>query len=142
MEIKDLMNRKVNEIMTRQVLTTRPEALVRDVARRMALMKIGASVVVNDQEKVVGIFTERDLLKYFVAQGDNAKSITIEEAMTKSPVTLGRDEDMTALLQSMESGKFRHLPVVHDGKLVGIVSIRDAFKMLGELVQLVVKAEA
>jgi CBS domain-containing protein len=122
------MQRKiVPDIVKDQVIALiAPTATVREAAEIMAERHIGA-LLVGDGDKMVGIFTERDVLTRVVAHGLNPDSTAIETVMTKNPDTVRPDEIALGALERMRSQGYRHLPVVEDDKLVGIVSIRDLY---------------
>jgi CBS domain-containing protein len=114
-------------IATRQTLTTfAADVTVRQAARVMAERHIGA-VLVTANGRLDGIFTERDLLNRVVALGKDPDKVTIGEVMTRNPDTVGPDATALDTLIRMQTKGYRHLPVVDDGELVGIVSVRDLF---------------
>jgi CBS domain-containing protein len=114
-------------IATRQTLTTfAADVTVRQAARVMAERHIGA-VLVTAGGRLDGIFTERDLLNRVVALGKDPDKVTIGEVMTRNPDTVGPDATALDTLIRMQTKGYRHLPVVDDGELVGIVSVRDLF---------------
>jgi CBS domain-containing protein len=106
-----------------QVLTITPDSTLREAAERMNARTVGAAVVMDGGD-VVGIFTERDLLRA-VARGEGAEGTAVADFMTSNPVTLPSDHSPSEAAQIMTDRKFRHIPVVDAGELVGIVSIRD-----------------
>ena len=85
---------------------------------------IGAVPVVH-KGKLVGIFSERDLMKRVVAEGRNPGSTCLAEVMTDDPLTINLSEELETCMALMRQHSFRHLPVCHEGQLVGIVSLRD-----------------
>jgi CBS domain-containing protein len=122
------MQRKiVPDIVKDQVIAlVAPTVTVRDAAEIMAERHIGA-LLVGDGDKMIGIFTERDVLTRVVARGLDPDITVLESVMTKNPDTVLPDEMALDALERMRSKGYRHLPVVEDGKLVGIVSIRDLY---------------
>ncbi len=106
------------------VLTIEPTATLEAAAHKMARRNVGAAVVVDDRGGIAGIFTERDLLRA-VAGGVKPESADVRSHMTANPVTLPPDHSPSEAAQIMSEGRFRHIPVVDSGELVGIVSIRD-----------------
>jgi CBS domain-containing protein len=94
-------------------------------AQLLAQHRIGALPVV-DGGKLVGIFTERDVVTRVVCRGRHPKTTAIGAVMTKNPVTATPKEKFGDALLRMHEGGFRHLPVVEDGRVVGIVSIRNS----------------
>lgn len=103
-------------------------AIVRDVARTMSERNIGA-IAVLDAGKLVGIFSERDMLTRIVAEGRNPDDTRVDSVMTKELIVAGPDDDINDALQKMHECNCRHLPVVHGGSLVGMISIRDLLKV-------------
>ncbi len=101
---------------------------VRDVAKMMSEKNIGA-VAVFDSGRLVGIFSERDLMKRVVAAGLNPENTPVARVMTKDIVVGKPDEDINSALQKMHSLGCRHLPVVESGNLVGMVSLRDLLEL-------------
>jgi len=90
----------------------------------MVERNIGSVPVVHNG-KLVGIFSERDLMRRVVAEGRDCSSTCLAEVMTDDPLTVGTTEDLGNCMALMRRHGFRHLPVCHDGQLVGIVSLRD-----------------
>jgi CBS domain-containing protein len=101
---------------------------VREVARRMSEQNVGAVAVV-DSGKLVGVFSERDIMSRVVAEGLNPEKTSIATVMTRDIVVAQPDEDVDAALQKMHSVGCRHLPVVEDGALVGMISLRDLLEV-------------
>lgn len=99
---------------------------VREATRNMAERHIGA-VLVGAPESLEGIFTERDVLTRVVARGLDPDSTKLEAVMTPDPDTVGPDDIALHVLERMRASGYRHLPVVDDGRVVGIVSIRDLY---------------
>jgi CBS domain-containing protein len=106
------------------VIVTR-HATVVDAARAMKQRNVG-SVLVVDEGRLAGIFTERDALFRVLAAARDPATTTLGEVMTPQPQTLHPDEPFVRALRVMHEGKFRHLPVVEYGRPIGIVSVRDA----------------
>jgi CBS domain-containing protein len=101
---------------------------VQQACERMAEHRVGALVVL-DGEQVVGIFTERDLLTRVVAAGLDARETPVDAVMSSRLVVSSPSDTYTACLERMTRARCRHLPVVADGKLVGIVSLRDLLQV-------------
>ncbi len=97
---------------------------VRKVAQMMSEKNIGA-VAVLDSGRLVGVFSERDLMGRVVARGLNPDKTAVKDVMTKSIVVAEAEEDIDSALQKMNSVGCRHLPVVDGGNLVGMISLRD-----------------
>jgi CBS domain-containing protein len=97
---------------------------VLETVRTMVEQNIGAVPVLHN-EKLVGIFSERDLMKRVVAEGRDPRSTCLAEVMTDDPLTVHMSESIENCMALMRRHNFRHLPVCHDGHLVGMVSLRD-----------------
>lgn len=122
----DASNRPIREIIRNQrVVTVAGTASVRTAAHMMKEHRIGALAVVED-ERLVGIFTERDALFRVLAGRLDPDRTTVGEVMTGAPSTITPDRPIMHALHMMHDGGFRHLPVVERGRPVGMVSIRDA----------------
>ena len=107
-----------------QLLELPGTATVRDAARRMRDREVGA-VLITNRGRLEGIFTERDLLMRVVAPGCDPEVTQLKEVMTKNPDTVEADSIATVALTRMTERGYRHLPVMKDGQLFGIVSRRD-----------------
>jgi CBS domain-containing protein len=115
----------VQELLDKQeVHFVRKGESVLEVARRMTEWNIGA-VTVLDGERLVGIFSERDLMMRVVSKGLSAAATSVEQVMTPNPVVVDSHSTADQCLRVMNQAKCRHLPVVNDGKLVGVLSMRD-----------------
>jgi len=120
------MNRKIiPEVVHDQTLLHLPAtATVREAAREMRNRHVGAVLVVAG-DRLEGIFTERDMVNRVVAEGLDPDGTKLAEVMTKNPDTVGPNDTALVALRRMQDGGYRHLPVVDNGHLVGIVSRRD-----------------
>ena len=116
--IRDLMEQ-------RKFLTALPATSVKDAARLMAAANAGAVMVV-DSERLVGIFTERDVVFRVIAEGRDAGVTRLSDVMTPAPKTLGPDKSYGHALLLMQENGFRHVPVLENGRPIGIVSSRNA----------------
>ena len=117
---------RIRHVMRGQRLLTAPPATrVAKAAQLMAERNVGAILVVENN-KLLGIFTERDVVFRVVAKGLDATATSIREVMTPDPKTAHPDDPFEYALVVMHEGGFRHLPVIEDGKPVGIVSSRSA----------------
>lgn len=121
-----MFSQRIRSVMERKkLLTAPPETTVSKAAELMARRKVGAVMVV-EHERLVGIFTERDAVFRVIAQGRDAQTTRLADVMTSAPQTVDPDKSFGyALLVMFENG-FRHLPVLESGKLIGIVSARNA----------------
>ena len=112
-------------IRKNKLLSGRPGELVAKAAQRMARRNVGAMLVLEDGN-LIGILTERDIVFRVVATGLDATRTRVAEVMTPNPITIPADLPFGSALVVMHREGFRHLPVVKDGKTVGIISARSA----------------
>lgn len=133
-----MLDTPVRRVMRPRVLKAAPETPVSKAAKLMAARNVGALLVVVDH-RLVGILTERDVVYRVVAPGLDARMTAVSEVMTPAPHTVHPDALFGYALNVMHDNGFRHLPVVENGKLIGIVSARSALDP--ELEDFVVEAE-
>ena len=113
----------VADLMVRDVLTVEPSDTIGEAAEKMDAANVGAVVVVEDMVRIVGIVTERDLMRAVAARARAAEA-RVRQWMTPDPVTIEPDVSIEDAAQVMFDNNFRHLPVVKDGRPLGIVSLR------------------
>ena len=128
---------KVTEILRSKgadVITIWPGASLRSAVDLMAKRNVGALVVVNDDGKIVGMVSERDIVLALAASSERALADSVADVMSKRLITCGPDDRLADLMATMTEHRVRHLPVVDQGHLVGLISIGDLVKArLGEL---------
>jgi CBS domain-containing protein len=112
----------------RDVISTRPEATIDEVAHLLNDKRIGAVVVLDAGRQLCGIISERDLARGLARHGAALLRMQVADLMTRDVVTCAPEDDLQTLMQRMTEGRFRHLPVVKDGSLSGIISIGDVVK--------------
>ncbi|QFU16856.1 CBS domain-containing protein [Microvirga thermotolerans] len=112
----------------RNVVTIGPQRTLGEAARMLAEHRIGALLVVDGVRPVSGIVSERDIVRAVAEQGPAALEAPVSRFMTEKVVTCTTRTAVNDLMEAMTNGKFRHVPVVEDGALVGIVSIGDVVK--------------
>jgi CBS domain-containing protein len=117
----------VLKVKGRAVATISPTATLLEVARRLSAKKVGALVVVADSGAVEGIVSERDVVRA-LAGGADMVSAPVSSIMTRNVVTCTEGDTIDELMAAMTQHRFRHMPVLDDGRLVGIVSIGDVVK--------------
>jgi CBS domain-containing protein len=113
----------VAEVMNRDVLAVDPTASIGEAAEKMMDAGVGAVVVMEDMVRLVGIVTERDILRA-VAQRARAAEARVRQWMTESVITIEPETTVEEAAKMMFERNFRHLPVARDGRLLGIVSLR------------------
>lgn len=120
-------NRTLRQVITGQTLVTaRRDTSVRAAAVAMAEQSVGAILVVDDSGRLIGLFTERDALNRVVARGLDPEQTPLAAVMTDKLQTATPDKTLGHALHLMFEGGFRHVPVVEDGRPVGMVSARNA----------------
>lgn len=122
-----MASRTVADIMSSPVLTAGPSHTLAEAASRMAEHKVG-SVVVVDGRRPIGILTERDLIR-FAAAGADPSGTKVSEWMTEAPESVTPDTDVHRAWDDLASKGYRHFPVVQDGEVVGVVSMRDLVRI-------------
>jgi CBS domain-containing protein len=121
---------RLDEVMTTNPLTAHPDDKVVDVARAMRSRRASSALVERDDE-LVGIVTERDLAQKVVAEGLAPDTMLVSEIMTSQPVTASPERDCWEALSMMTVKGIRHLPVARNGKPIGLVSIHDLSALQG-----------
>lgn len=112
----------------RAVTTSSPAATLLEVANKLAAKRIGAIVVVGPRGEVAGIISERDIIRALAESGPDSLTRPVSESMTRQVVTCQETDTLDELMAMMTARRFRHLPVLTDGALVGIISIGDVVK--------------
>jgi CBS domain-containing protein len=120
-----LLRKIIPDVVCNQVLVTlSPSATVRQAAKKMAARDV-RSVLVTTRGKLEGIFTGTDLIKRVVARGLDPDETRLRDVMTACPESIDPNANALAALRMMHTGRYRHLPVVSEGRLCGIISRRD-----------------
>ena len=123
----------VRALKPKAPVTISRHALLGDALQRMVDEEIGALIVTDEKQQIVGILTERDYLTKVVGViGDYAHQ-PLESIMTPNPESVGPDDSFAYVLQRMDIGGYRHLPVVENGRPVGIISVRDVIRHITRL---------
>ena len=128
-QVKHLLQGKGNAIYS-----IAPDAPVLDAIKHMAEHRIGALLVMRGEE-LVGVMSERDYARKVILQGRSSSQTAVSDIMSGSPLTVSPDTDVFDCMRLCTDRRIRHLPVVEDGKLVGVISI-------GDLVKAVIDAQA
>ena len=116
------------------VVTVPPQTLVSEVARILSERRIGTVVISADGKKADGILSERDIVRHLGQRGAACLGDPAETLMTRKLVTCGRGESSERVLATMTERRFRHMPVVENGELVGLITLGDVVKFrLSEL---------
>jgi CBS domain-containing protein len=121
----------VSDILTQKgglVFTVTPGTTVAQIAQQLSTRRIGSVLVMGSHDEVLGIVSERDLVRAMSLHGASALDLEARHVMTRDVVTCDPDDSIDHIMETMTSGRFRHLPVVRHGELLGVVSIGDIVK--------------
>lgn len=120
--------RRILSTKSREVITISPNQSIKEAVDLLVNHNIGALVVVDPENKPVGIISERDVIQG-AARDENVLSLMVEALMTKEVITGMPQDDVAQVVATMTDKRFRHLPIVEEGELIGIVSIGDILKV-------------
>src|SRR5712692_10626821 len=120
--------REILSVKGREVVTIDPNANLATAAKVLAERRIGALVVTGPEDRIVGILSERDIVTALAKCGIDALETKITKVMTRKITTCSLSDTISSIMESMTAGKFRHVPVVEQGRLAGIISIGDVVK--------------
>ena len=124
MLVQQILNSKASDA----VVTVTPGTKIRDAAQILADKRIGTVVISASGDTADGILSERDIVRELAARGATCLSENVEAYMTSKLVTCTRADNADSVLKRMTDGRFRHMPVVEDGKLIGLITLGDAVK--------------
>ena len=124
MRVKQILGQKDSA----DVMTLPPSATVADAAQLLSEKKIGAVIVAGTDRKPLGIVSERDIVRELGRRGPESLKDSVDSLMTRDLVCCEPNENSKQILTKMSEGRFRHMPVMEDGAMVGIVSIGDVVK--------------
>lgn len=124
MKVKDILNVKPSG----NIITISPNASLHDAVQLLAEHHIGAVVVVDEDANPLGILSERDVVREVAQHGEAALEMTVNKVMTTDIVVGVLNDDLSYVMNIMTNKRFRHLPIMHEQSLVGIVSIGDVVK--------------
>ncbi|KYK43552.1 MULTISPECIES: CBS domain-containing protein [Bradyrhizobium] len=122
MTVRSILNTKGH-----QIVSVEPDAKLAATIKLLAEKKIGAVLVMN-QSRLEGILSERDIVRVLGERGAGVLEAPVSDVMTRKVVTCKETDTVAELMEMMTSGKFRHLPVLDNGKVVGLISIGDIVK--------------
>ncbi|MGU3492662.1 CBS domain-containing protein [Xanthobacteraceae bacterium A53D] len=110
------------------IITIAPQTSLKEAVDLLAKHRIGAIVAVDGSGQVAGILSERDVVRILAEKGTDVLSDPVSSVMTKTVVTCTASETIPGIMERMTRGRFRHVPVVEEGRLLGIISIGDVVK--------------
>jgi CBS domain-containing protein len=129
MTVKAILSRKGYD-----VATILPSATIAEAAKTLTERRIGAIIVTGAGDRVTGLLSERDIVHVMARDGASGLDKRVEQAMTRKVVTCQESDTVGTIMERMTAGRFRHLPVVADDRLIGVISIGDVVKYrLGEM---------
>src|ERR1700730_14225187 len=112
----------------REVVTIEPNASLASAVKLLAEKRIGAALIFGADRRILGIISERDIVRALAERGRGALDEPVSQTMTRKVSTCNESEAVSQIMERMTEGKFRHVPVVDQGRVVGIVSIGDVVK--------------
>jgi CBS domain-containing protein len=112
----------------REVVTIEPGASLAEAVRLLAEKRIGAALILGADRRIAGIISERDIVRALAEGGAAALHEPVSQTMTRKVETCNESDTVSSIMERMTAGKFRHMPVVDQGRLVGVVSIGDIVK--------------
>lgn len=125
----------VKEIMKRNVVTVRPDVSVMEAAKIMNERRIGSLVIIDGVGRVVGILTERDIMRGVVAEGKRSSEVDISKIMTKKVIVISPEVSLEDAADIMTENRIKKLPVVEEGKVVGMITSTDLISYEKNLVE-------
>jgi len=130
---RSVMFDQVSTLKQNPPVTIGQSATIGDAMALMLSTNVGAILIVNDAGLLVGIFSERDLLKKIVGNVADYANLPITQFMTPRPESVSTTDTLNFVLQKMDAGGYRHVPVLEDGKPVSIISARDMLRFVTRL---------
>ncbi len=130
---RSLMEDPVSVLQPKKPITVRPAETVGETIRLMLERDIGALLVVDDNGKLLGIFSERDLLTRVAGLHEPFAELAVQQFMTPNPETVTPTDTLAFALHKMDVGGYRHLPMLKDGLPVGVISVRDMLRHITRL---------
>ncbi|MCX8224882.1 MAG: CBS domain-containing protein [Sulfitobacter sp.] len=124
MLVSQILKTKADDSVT----TVMPDMLIAEAAKMLSDKRIGTLVISTDGKTPDGILSERDIVRELGRQGSSCLEMTVESLMTRKLVTCTKNERADAILNTMTEGRFRHMPVLEDGVLIGLISLGDVVK--------------
>lgn len=109
----------------REIFTAKADHTIEEITKMLAEKRIGAALIVDDKGVLSGIATERDIIRKLAKDGVGCFSDPISSCMTKKVVSCSSQDSLNGIMSMMNKGRFRHVPVIDDGELRGIVSVTD-----------------
>jgi CBS domain-containing protein len=124
MNVQSILDTKGGDVMS-----IAPTATLQNAVHRLAEHRIGALLVLGPDHRVVGIVSERDIVRVLAERGPGVLSEPLSTVMTRTVVTCTRSDTIGDIMERMTKGKFRHVPVLDQDRVIGVVSIGDVVKL-------------
>jgi len=125
----------VKDVMNKNVKVAHSDMKITDAAKLMSRCHIGSLIIVDDKGDIIGILTERDIMVDAVAKGKSLKHILIENIMTKNVITISPDKKIEEAAEMMNENRIKRLPIVDDGKVLGIITASDIIAVQPKLMR-------
>jgi CBS domain-containing protein len=138
-EEKILIPMKAEDVMAREVVTLDEDVSAKKAAEIMAQEGVSA-IIVTSEGKAKGILTERDILKRIVAEDKDSRKTKVKEIMSSPLVTIEPSTDLEKAAHLMFEKKIKHLPVIHENRLIGLISLQDICKLQPEILRILRQA--
>jgi len=123
------MTQKIRDLMTKRLVTVKPESTLADAARKMKENDVGSVLLTSPDGRLTGLLTDRDIVVRGLASGKDARSTKVEEVVSTTPQTLSPEDDVDRAVRLMSEKSVRRLPVLEEGRLVGVVSLGDLARL-------------
>ncbi|WP_425098202.1 CBS domain-containing protein [Tropicibacter sp. S64] len=124
MQVQNILKSKGSD----GVVTVKPGTLIEEAAKILAEKRIGTVVISETGKDALGILSERDIVRVLATRGASCMGETVDSYMTRKLVTCTRSDLSDSVLEQMTEGRFRHMPVVEDGVMIGLITIGDVVK--------------
>lgn len=130
--VRSVMEDTLNRLEQVETTRARPSESALEVARRMRDAQTGCALVLNDAGKLVGIFTEHDVLRKLIGAGGDAQDVPVSELMSGNPETLRETDSVAAALNKMALGRYRHIPIARNDGSYSVASIKSVLKYIAQ----------
>ncbi|MGA2566012.1 MAG: CBS domain-containing protein [Pseudolabrys sp.] len=135
MNVKAILAAKVSGALGGDIISIEPTADLTAAAQLLGARRIGAVLIRGAGGRLAGILSERDIVRAISEHGAAALTLPVGQVMTRNVATCGEDDSVASIMERMTTGKFRHMPVLSKGELIGLVSIGDVVKQRVEEVE-------
>ena len=130
--VRSVMEDSLNRLEPAETIRARPSESALEVARRMRDAQTGCALVLDDEGKLVGIFTEHDVLRKLISAGDDVQDAPVSQLMSGNPETLRETDSVAAALNKMALGRYRHIPIARNDGSYTVASIKGVLKYIAQ----------